>query len=134
MFAAGWWSAIESLLSSDDYAQAFGRDTVPYLRGLATSDGIPLETVNRTASLYGGNAGLKPGTQGSHLTHVPGAALSSRPFPRGGFLYGNRENWGIRNEEQPQISPGKKHLHTLGRITNLAESPCGQGICQFDTP
>ncbi|MFY8150421.1 MAG: phycobilisome rod-core linker polypeptide [Prochlorococcaceae cyanobacterium] len=61
----GLGSAIEALLASDDYAHAFGRDRVPYLRGLATSDGIPLETVNRTASLYGGNAGLNPSPKGS---------------------------------------------------------------------
>ncbi|MFM7674899.1 MAG: phycobilisome rod-core linker polypeptide, partial [Synechococcus sp.] len=61
----GLVSALEALLSSDDYAHAFGRDTVPYLRGLATSDGIPLETVNRTASLYGGNAGLNPAPKGA---------------------------------------------------------------------
>jgi phycobilisome core-membrane linker protein len=38
---------------------------VPYLRGLATSDGIPLTTVNRTAALYGGNAALNPPIKGA---------------------------------------------------------------------
>lgn len=57
----GQQAAIDALLSSEEYAQAFGQDTVPYLRGLATSDGIPLSTVNRTAELYAGNAGLTPG-------------------------------------------------------------------------
>jgi phycobilisome core-membrane linker protein len=35
----GLRAAIEAILSSQDYADAFGRDTVPYLRGLATSRG-----------------------------------------------------------------------------------------------
>jgi phycobilisome core-membrane linker protein len=57
----GQQAAIDALLSSEEYGQAFGQDTVPYLRGLATADGIPLSTVNRTAELYAGNAGLTPG-------------------------------------------------------------------------
>jgi phycobilisome core-membrane linker protein len=32
---------------------------------MATSDGIPLTTVNRTASLYGGNAALNPPLRGA---------------------------------------------------------------------
>ncbi len=61
----GLRASIEAILSSQDYASAFGRDTVPYLRGLATSDGIPLTTVNRTAALYGGNAALNPPIKGA---------------------------------------------------------------------
>jgi len=55
-------AALDSLLGCDEYASSFGRDTVPYLRGLATLDGQPLSTVNRTAQLYGGNAALNPPT------------------------------------------------------------------------
>jgi Phycobilisome Linker polypeptide. len=61
----GLQSAIDDLLSSAEYAQAFGQDTVPYLRGMVTSDGQPLTTVNRTASLYSGNAGLTPPPAGA---------------------------------------------------------------------
>ncbi len=61
----GLLTAIEELLSGPEYAQAFGQDTIPYLRGLATTDGIPLTTVNRTASLYSGNAGLTPTPKGA---------------------------------------------------------------------
>jgi phycobilisome core-membrane linker protein len=61
----GQRAAINQLLDSEEYASAFGRDTVPYLRGMDTSDGLPLSTVNRTASLYGGNAGLTPSPQGA---------------------------------------------------------------------
>ena len=57
---AGQRAALEDLLASKEYASSFGRDTVPYLRGLATLDGQPLSTVNRTAQLYGGNAALNP--------------------------------------------------------------------------
>jgi phycobilisome core-membrane linker protein len=32
---------------------------------MATSDGIPLTTVNRTAALYGGNAALIPPNRGA---------------------------------------------------------------------
>jgi phycobilisome core-membrane linker protein len=56
----GQRAAIEAVLSSSDYAASFGRDTVPYIKGLNTADGLPLSTVNRTANLYGGNAGLNP--------------------------------------------------------------------------
>ncbi len=63
--ASGQVAAVEELLNSQDYAQAFGQDTVPYVRGLATADGIPLSTVNRTAALYGGNGGLNPGPGGA---------------------------------------------------------------------
>jgi len=56
----GQRAAIEAILSGTDYASSFGRDTVPYLKGLNTADGLPLSTVNRTANLYGSNAGLKP--------------------------------------------------------------------------
>ncbi|MFM2173926.1 MAG: hypothetical protein RLZZ54_1853 [Cyanobacteriota bacterium] len=56
----GLRSAIEGVLNSAEYASSFGRDTVPYLKGMATSDGIPLSTVNRTAAVYGGNAALNP--------------------------------------------------------------------------
>ena len=57
---SGLPTAIAEILDSPDYASAFARDTVPYWRGLETSNGIPLATVNKTAALYGGNAALKP--------------------------------------------------------------------------
>jgi phycobilisome core-membrane linker protein len=61
----GQRAALESILNSQEYAGRFGRDTVPHLNGMATSDGIPLTTVNRTASLYGGNAALNPPLRGA---------------------------------------------------------------------
>ena len=61
----GQRAAIEAILSGTDYASSFGRDTVPYLKGLNTADGLPLSTVNRTANLYGGNAGLNPPVGGA---------------------------------------------------------------------
>lgn len=61
----GQRAAIQQILDSREYALAFGLDTVPYLRGLQTADGIPLTTVNRTAQLYGGNAGLNPAIKGA---------------------------------------------------------------------
>ena len=61
----GQRAALEAILNSQEYAVRFGRDTVPHLNGMATSDGIPLTTVNRTASLYGGNAALNPPLRGA---------------------------------------------------------------------
>ncbi|MEB3185727.1 MAG: phycobilisome rod-core linker polypeptide [Cyanobacteriota bacterium] len=61
----GQQAALEELLNSQEYALAFGQDTVPYLRGMGTADGIPLRTVNRTAALYAGNAGLTPAPRGA---------------------------------------------------------------------
>ena len=62
---SGMQAAIQHLLDGTEYAAAFGQDTVPYLRGMTTADGIPLATVNRTAALYGGNAGLTPPVRGA---------------------------------------------------------------------
>jgi len=62
---SGMQAAIQHLLDGAEYAAAFGQDTVPYLRGMTTSDGIPLPTVNRTAALYSGNAGLTPPVRGA---------------------------------------------------------------------
>jgi phycobilisome core-membrane linker protein len=62
---AGQTAALRDLLQGSEYAEAFGQDTVPYLRGMGTLDGIPLATVNRTAALYGGNAGLTPSPRAS---------------------------------------------------------------------
>jgi phycobilisome core-membrane linker protein len=56
----GLAAAVAQVLSSESYASSFGQNTVPYLRGLNTTDGIPLPTVNRSAELYGGNGGLTP--------------------------------------------------------------------------
>jgi len=62
---SGQQAAVRLVLDNPEYASSFGQDTVPYLRGLQTADGIPLTTVNRTASLYGGNAALNPAPRGA---------------------------------------------------------------------
>jgi phycobilisome core-membrane linker protein len=62
---SGQQAALDQLIEGEEYASSFGGNTVPYLRGLATADGIPIATVNRTASLYGGNAGLTPPPRGA---------------------------------------------------------------------
>jgi phycobilisome core-membrane linker protein len=61
----GQMVALDGILSSVEYSDSFGRDTVPYLRGLDTENGLPITTVNRTAALYTGNAGLTPPTKGA---------------------------------------------------------------------
>jgi phycobilisome core-membrane linker protein len=61
----GQRAALEAILNGQEYAESFGRDTVPHLKGMATSAGIPLTTVNRTAALYGGNAALIPPNRGA---------------------------------------------------------------------
>ena len=61
----GQMTALDGILDSQEYSDRFGRDTVPYLRGLDTENGIPITTVNRTAALYAGNAGLTPPTKGA---------------------------------------------------------------------
>ncbi len=57
--------AVEQLLNSSAYARSFGQNVVPYLLGMATTDGVPLSGVNRTASLYFGEAGLNPPIKGA---------------------------------------------------------------------
>jgi phycobilisome core-membrane linker protein len=61
----GQLAALDGILNSLEYAESFGRDTVPYLRGLDSENGIPITTINRTAALYAGNAGLTPPTKGA---------------------------------------------------------------------
>jgi len=61
----GQWVALKSILDGAEYADRFGSNTVPYLSGMATTVGIPLSTVNRTAALYGGNAALNPPLRGA---------------------------------------------------------------------
>ena len=61
----GQGAALETLLNSQEFAEVFGQNTVPYIRGLATANGQPLTTVNRTAALYAGNAGLNPSPKGA---------------------------------------------------------------------
>jgi phycobilisome core-membrane linker protein len=62
---AGQRAALNQVLDNPEYASSFGQHTVPYIRGLQTANGIPLATVNRTASLYAGNGGLNPAPKGA---------------------------------------------------------------------
>ncbi len=62
---SGQLGAVDQVLNSEEYARRFGQDTVPFLMGMATSDGLPLSSVNRTAALYTGNAGLTPSPRGA---------------------------------------------------------------------
>jgi len=62
---SGQQAAVRLVLDNPEYASSFGQDTVPYLRGLQSEDGVPLTTVNRTAALYGGNAALNPSPRGA---------------------------------------------------------------------
>nr|AUG32145.1 anchor polypeptide LCM [Paulinella longichromatophora] len=52
----GQKTATEEIIDTDDYRKTFGRNTVPTVIGLSSVDGFSLNTINRTASLYGGNA------------------------------------------------------------------------------
>jgi phycobilisome core-membrane linker protein len=61
----GQQAAVRLVLDNREYASSFGQDTVPYIRGLQTAPGVPLATVNRTASLYGGNGALNPPPKGA---------------------------------------------------------------------
>ena len=53
-------AAIEALLRSDDYSNAFGKQTVPYPIGLQTQSGLPLLSLNTTAALIQPDAGQTP--------------------------------------------------------------------------
>nr|APP87987.1 anchor polypeptide LCM [Paulinella micropora] len=53
---SGQKAAIEEILDSNEYKKTFGRNTVPALIGLFSINGLSLDTINRTASLYQGNA------------------------------------------------------------------------------
>ena len=61
----GQQSALDNLLNSASYAETFGADTVPYLVGMNTWDGGSMDTINRAAALYGGNAAMNPPLKGA---------------------------------------------------------------------
>ena len=59
----GQLAATQALLESSDYRTAFGDKTVPYAIGLQTQPGLPLLSLNSTATLAQPNAGLTPPQQ-----------------------------------------------------------------------
>ncbi|QBE69941.1 Phycobilisome core-membrane linker polypeptide [Synechococcus sp. WH 8101] len=61
----GQQAAIDRLLSSEAYANAFGADQIPSYQGMNSQDGITMASFNRGAALYGGNAGLNPPLKGA---------------------------------------------------------------------
>ena len=56
----GQVEATTALVTSAAYSTSFGADTVPYPQGLATTPGVPLLSLNRTAALVRGSAGITP--------------------------------------------------------------------------
>jgi len=57
VITAGYDAAVDWLVDSDEYSQAFGDDVVPYLRGVSSGDGRSQATFNRTLALVPGYAG-----------------------------------------------------------------------------
>lgn len=57
VITAGYDAAIDWLVDSDEYGNAFGDDVVPYLRGVSSGDGRSQATFNRTLALVPGYAG-----------------------------------------------------------------------------
>ena len=56
----GQVAAVSALCEADAYGRSFAEDEVPTLKGLSSAAGQPQEVVNRTAALYGGEAGQTP--------------------------------------------------------------------------
>lgn len=57
VITAGYDAAIDWLVDSDEYSNAFGEDVVPYLRGVSSGDGRSQANFNRTLALVSSYAG-----------------------------------------------------------------------------
>ncbi|KKZ14110.1 MAG: hypothetical protein TQ37_02155 [Candidatus Synechococcus spongiarum 15L] len=57
VITVGYDAAIDWLVDSEEYSNAFGEDVVPYLRGVSSGDGRSQANFNRTLSLVPGYAG-----------------------------------------------------------------------------
>ena len=62
---SGQQAALDSLLFSQEYGDAFGTAAVPFPRGLSTTAGLGLPTINRTTALFGAGAGMTPRKAGA---------------------------------------------------------------------
>ena len=56
----GQQQAVADLIESDTYENSFGRNMVPGPIGVASQAGVPLVTLNQTARMAQGKAGLNP--------------------------------------------------------------------------
>ena len=62
---SGQAEATAAVVESEAYLNNFGASTVPYMIGLNTQPGVPLQSLNRTAALAKGNAGITPPRKGA---------------------------------------------------------------------
>jgi len=75
VITAGYDAAVDWLVDSDEYSQAFGDNVAPYLRGVSSGDGRRQATFNRTLALvpgYAGSDGVR--SDSSTVDTVAGAA------------------------------------------------------------
>ena len=56
----GQVQAVADLIESESYKNSFGRNMVPSPIGINTEDGVPLVSLNQTARMVQGRAGLNP--------------------------------------------------------------------------
>ncbi|TGG90977.1 MAG: hypothetical protein ERJ67_09845 [Aphanocapsa feldmannii 277cV] len=85
----GYKAEINSYATTDEYAQTFGEDTVPYLRSIFTIQGLPQDTFNKTFRLTPGAAGSDfgsiVGTTSRTIGDLLGYPSYSIQLPSSGF-------------------------------------------------
>ncbi|MXY63069.1 MAG: phycobilisome linker polypeptide [Synechococcus sp. SB0665_bin_28] len=75
VITAGYDAAIDWLVDSDEYSNAFGEDVVPCLRGVSSGDGRSQANFNRTLALVPGYAGSDSiGSDSSTVDTIAGAS------------------------------------------------------------
>ncbi|MYF35530.1 MAG: phycobilisome linker polypeptide [Synechococcus sp. SB0678_bin_12] len=75
VITAGYDAAIDWLVDSDEYSNAFGEDMVPCLRGVSSGDGRSQANFNRTLALVPGYAGSDSiGSNSSTVDTIAGAS------------------------------------------------------------
>ena len=76
VITAGYDAAIDWLVDSEEYSNAFGDDGVPYLRGVSSGEGRSQATFNGTLALVPGYAGSDSVRSDSSTVHTVAGASS----------------------------------------------------------
>ena len=86
LMQGGFEAEIESYIASDEYTEAFGDDTVPYLRSITSLTGFSQDTFNKTYRLKSGASGSDStlGRGSRTIGNLMGYAFNQIPLPSGG--------------------------------------------------
>lgn len=96
VITAGYDAAIDWLVDSDEYSEAFGDDVVPYLRGVSSGEGRSQANFNRTLALVPGYAGSDSARSDSSTVDTVAGASSLAVAVRSTASSGSTEAPGKR--------------------------------------